>query len=111
MSGTPHYISTSAQCVFTGLISKQILLLQYLRKAVNMINRFSKNLYVKLLKLYYKEMSTIKSERKLLKKQVESLMIRSQDTNNEIKIISESQEKLWLLAPQVLDKISSLIYH
>lgn len=63
MSGTPHYISTSAQCVFTGLISKQILLLQYLRKAVNMINRFSKNLYVKLLKLYYKEMSTIKSER------------------------------------------------
>lgn len=38
-------------------------------------------------------------------------MIRSQDTNNEIKIISESQEKLWLLAPQVLDKISSLIYH
>lgn len=52
-----------------------------------MSNKFSKKLPYKLLKLYYKELSIIKLEKKikLLKTQSEPFVIRSQETDNEIK--------------------------
>ena len=42
---------------------REILVLLYLRRTANISNRLSKNLHVKLLKLYYKETSTTKLER------------------------------------------------
>lgn len=73
-----------------------------------MSNGLSKNLHVKLLNVYYKETSTIKLKRKkLLMKQVEPFI--SQETNNEIKIISESQEKNLPLTPKSWVQVSS--YH
>lgn len=56
MERTPHHVSTSEARTFTSLFQKELLLFQYLRKAVNMSNRFPKNLQVKPHTLYYKNM-------------------------------------------------------
>lgn len=56
MEHTPHHVSTSEARTFTSLFQKELLLFQYLRKAVNMSNRFPKNLQVKPHTLYYKNM-------------------------------------------------------
>lgn len=59
-----------------------------------MSNRF-KNLHVKLLNFYYKDMSTAKLNNKTfgIKVHIKHFVIKSQETNNEIKIISEPWRK------------------
>lgn len=67
-----------------------------------MSNRFFRNLHVKSLSFTMNRW--VRLESKLLKKQVEPFVIRSQEPHNGMKITSEPQEKLLVLTPKSLDK-------